>query len=379
MSNTNNLKWILPVLFSFFVMSFVDLVGIGVNRVTYDFKLSSTKAQLIPVVAFLWFFVLSVPVSVLQSHIGRRKMLNTVMLISVTWLLLPFFVYSFSTILIGIVLLGVGNTIVQVSANPLLIMVIPKNRSSSYLSFSQFIKAIGSMVGVPLAALLAAKFGDWKLLFLVFGVVSLLSVLWLGLTVISDDNEPTETVTIKSAFGLLSNNNILLMVLFIFLVVGVDVGFNAFSRQFFMNKLGLEQVVDESGRSVYFFGWMIGTFAGAFLLTKINSRSFLIWTSILDIAGIIVFVLLNAEIAVLALTFFIGLTVTNVFPLIFSITLQQFPKKSNEITPDDEGCIRMDYYPVYYGSGKQPIKRSGSYFGRLYARDFTVGLKGIST
>ncbi len=332
MSNKNNLKWVLPVLFSFFVMSFVDLVGIGVDRVTYDFKLSSTMAQLIPMVAFLWFFVLSVPVSVLQARIGKRKMLNIGMLITALGLLFPFFVYSFATILVGFALLGIGNTIVQVSANPLLVMVVPENRSSSYLSFSQFIKAVGSMIGAPLAAVFALKLGDWKLMFLVFGIVSLLAVLWLGLTPITEHKKSTDTVTLKSAFSLLSNNYILLMVLSIFLVVGVDVGFNSFSGQFFIKKLGLEQAVAESGRSVYFFGRMIGTFAGALLLTKINSRSFLIWTSLLSILSVIVFVLLNSEITVLVFTFIIGLTVANVFPLVFSITVQQYPENSNEIS-----------------------------------------------
>ncbi|MDQ1332992.1 MAG: transporter, family, L-fucose permease, partial [Bacteroidota bacterium] len=54
------LSKIAPVLMAFFVMSFVDLVGIGVDRVSKDMNLSSTLAQLIPSAAFLWFLLLSV-------------------------------------------------------------------------------------------------------------------------------------------------------------------------------------------------------------------------------------------------------------------------------------------------------------------------------
>jgi len=36
------------------------------------------------------------------------------------------------------------------------------------------------MIGAPLAAVFASRFGDWKLEFLVFGIVSILSVLWLA-------------------------------------------------------------------------------------------------------------------------------------------------------------------------------------------------------
>ena len=71
MSNDKiNISRISPVLMAFFVMSFVDLVGIGVDRVSKDMNLSATVAQLIPSAAFLWFFVLSVPVGVMQSCLG---------------------------------------------------------------------------------------------------------------------------------------------------------------------------------------------------------------------------------------------------------------------------------------------------------------------
>ena len=72
--NMNNQKVsiskIAPVLMGFFVMSFVDLVGIGVDRVSKDMNLSATLAQLIPS-AFLRFLLLSVPVEVLQVEIRK--------------------------------------------------------------------------------------------------------------------------------------------------------------------------------------------------------------------------------------------------------------------------------------------------------------------
>ena len=176
-----NISKIAPVLMAFFVMSFVDLVGIGVDRVSKDMSLSATLAQLIPSAAFLWFLLLSLPVGVLQSRLGKKYMLNVGMGVTALGLLVPFFLYSFSMVLVGFALLGIGNTIVQVSANPLIVDVVPSNRAPSFLSFSQGVKAIGSMIGAPLAGILAAQFGDWKLLFLSFGIVSILSVIWLGL------------------------------------------------------------------------------------------------------------------------------------------------------------------------------------------------------
>ena len=335
-----NISKILPVLMAFFVMSFCDLVGIGVDRVSSDLKLSATLAQLIPSAVFLWFFLLSVPVGILQSRLGKRFILNIGMAVTALGLLVPYFFYSdamsfkmkFAMILIGFALLGIGNTIVQVSANPLLIDVVPGNRTSSFLSFSQFIKAIGSMIGAPLAGFFALQFGDWKLLFLVFGIVSILSVLWLGTVKIEETKQEGFKATFGSSFSLLGNGFIFLMVLSIFLVVGVDVGFNSNSGQFLMKHFGIEQSSAELGRSVYFAGRTLGTFAGAIMLATISSRKFFMWTSILGIASLIAILIIPSSIIAWGLVFIIGLAVANIFPLVFSIAVEKMPARSNEIS-----------------------------------------------
>jgi MFS transporter, FHS family, L-fucose permease len=327
-----NISKISPVLMAFFVMSFVDLVGIGVDRVSKDMSLSATVAQLIPSAAFLWFFILSVPVGVLQSHFGKKNMLNIGMGVTALGLLVPFFFYSFEMVLVGFALLGIGNTIVQVSANPLMVDVVPGNRASSFLSFSQFVKAIGSMIGAPLAAFFAAQFGDWKLLFLVFGIVSILAVLWLGSSKIEETRIEGYKATFSSSFKLLGNGFVLLMVLSIFLVVGVDVGFNSNSGQFLIKQFGIDQTAAESGRSVYFLGRMLGTFAGAIMLTKISSRKFFMWTSLLGIICLAAIILVKSDTMAWVLVFLIGMAVANIWPLVFSLAVEKYPSQSNEIS-----------------------------------------------
>ena len=328
-----NITKILPVLMAFFVMSFVDLVGIGVDRVSKDMNLSATLSQLIPSVAFLWFLLLSVPVGVMQSRLGKKLVLNIGMIVTALGLLVPFFFYSFAMVLVGFAFLGIGNTIVQVSANPLMVYVVPSNRASSFLSFSQFVKAIGSMIGAPLAAVFASHFThDWKLLFLVFGVVSILSVIWLGLTKI-DEGELTESkATFGSSFKLLGTGFVLIMVVSIFLVVGIDVGFNSNSGHFLIKQFGIDSTASESGRSVYFFGRTLGTFAGAIMLTRISSRKFFMWTSVLGILSLVAILLIHSPVIAWGLVFMIGLSVANIFPLVFSITVEKYPTRSNEIS-----------------------------------------------
>ncbi|MFC2081027.1 sugar MFS transporter [Bacteroidota bacterium] len=331
-TNSIKYKFVLPVLMSFFVMSFVDMVGIGVDRVKLDFNLTDTMAQLIPSAAFLWFLLLSVSVGIFQDRIGKKMTLNLGMLITAMGLFLPVIHYTYISTLIGFAFLGIGNTIVQVSANPLLADAVPDSRRSSFLSLSQFIKAIGSMIAPALAGMFATRFGDWKLVFLAFGIVSLLTMVWMASQKISESKPDRAPATLGSSFRLLGNPFILMMVLGIFVVVGIDVGMNSISGQFFMQKLMVASESAEKARSIYFFGRMLGTFGGAILLARMSSHRFLLWSSILSILFILVFMFNSNPLAGWILTFIIGLTVSNIFPLIYSITIGRYPDRSNEIS-----------------------------------------------
>jgi len=317
---------------SYFVMSFCDLVGIGVDRIKIDFALSNTLAQLIPSAVFLWFFVLSVPVGILQDRIGKRTVLNLGMIVTALGLFIPYLFHSFEMDLVGFALLGIGNTIVQVSANPLLVDVVPSGRRSSFLSFSQFVKSIGSMIAAPLAGWFALQFGDWKLLFLVYGIVSILTVLWLYFTKIEESKNTEKRASFASSFKLLSTGYISMMVMGIFLVVGIDVGINAFSGQFLLAKFSSAQTFAESGRSVYFFGKMLGTFGGAILLAKLSTRKFFLWSSIVGLVSILALILAPADSMAMVLIFVTGLGVSNIFPIIYSLTVEKYPLRANEIS-----------------------------------------------
>ena len=122
------------------------------------------------------------------------------------------------------------------------------------------------------------------------------------------------------------------MVLSIFLVVGVDVGFNSNSGQFLIKQFGIQETAAESGRSVYFLGRMLGTFAGAIMLTMISSRKFFMWTSVLGIFCFIAIILVKSTGLAWILVFLIGLSVANIWPLVFSIAIEKFPERSNEIS-----------------------------------------------
>ncbi|HPR33185.1 MAG TPA: MFS transporter, partial [Prolixibacteraceae bacterium] len=176
----------LPVLFGFFIMGFVDVVGISASYVKKDFALSDTLSNLLPTLVFLWFAVFSIPTGMLMNKLGRKNTVLLSMALTIAALMIPLFAYRFAWVLIAFALLGIGNTLLQVALNPLVSNVVRPDRLTSSLTLGQFIKAISSFLGPVIAGATAYALGNWKLMFPVFALVTLLSTLWLLLTPIAE-------------------------------------------------------------------------------------------------------------------------------------------------------------------------------------------------
>lgn len=332
---------LLPVLLSFFVVSFIDLVGTGVDELKQESEIPTYILQLIPFVAFIWFFLLSVPVGVWQDKAGKKKVLNYGLLLTAAGLVLPVLGNNLPVVLCAFSLLGIGNTILQVSANPLLVDVVPAHRSSSYLSFSQFIKALGSMVGPFFAGMIgpwiARLIGDdspgaWRYGLYLFALITLLSWAWLSLVRIEESKPDREPASLRSCLGLLGNPFVLMMVLGIFVVVGIDVAMNSNIGTFLSAKLGVGDEASKYAKSLYFLAKMIGTFTGALLLARISSGKFLLGSSILLALALAALAFTPSETSSWIIILVISLGASNIFPLIFSISVARMPDRANEIS-----------------------------------------------
>lgn len=130
----------------FFAMGFVDLVGIASNYVKADLGLSDSQANIFPSLVFFWFLIFSVPTGMLMNKIGRKKTVLLSLLITFLSLLLPIFGNGYAIMLLSFSLLGIGNTLMQTSLNPLLSNIITSNKLASSLTFGQFVKAIASFL-----------------------------------------------------------------------------------------------------------------------------------------------------------------------------------------------------------------------------------------
>jgi len=335
MTKNNKLKST-PIFLAFLVMGFGDVSGPLTSQLQSDFSLSNFEAGLVTFMAFIMFGLLSVPMGLFQDRKGRKQVLLLGLLAALIGMILPIIgkYESFILILGGLLFMGTGATLLQVAGNPIMRDVSPEGKYSRNLSFGQFVKAIGSLSGSLIPIVAARYWGlDWKILFPIYGGVILLVVMILLLTNIDEQLVKEKPSTLKSCIGLLKNPYVLLMVIGIFLYVGSEVSMSAKLPNFLEAKFDYD--IKEKGllgTLFFFISLMTGRFLGGVILNWLSPKRFLIFTSLLSILGIAGLFVVPSQILAFVFIFIIGLGFANIFPLIFSITVDALPERSNEIS-----------------------------------------------
>lgn len=322
----------LPVFLGFFIMGFVDVVGIATNYIKYDFSLSDKVANLLPMMVFMWFFIFSIPSGLLMNKIGRKKTVVISFVIQIFALIIPLFGYNFNLLLLAFALLGIGNTMLQVSLNPLLSNVVSQNKLTSSLTLGQFIKAIASFTGPILAAFLMKSFGSWQLLFPAYAVVTILSSLWLIITPIQEAPVDSKTSSFKECLSLLGKKEIFLLFLGILTVVGIDVGLNTTAPKIMQERTGMALESAGYATSLYFIFKTAGAFLGSIILSVFSSKRFYIISAIAAIIAFVGLTFVTDEYLLYACIALAGFACANMFSIIFSFALKYLPEKSNEIS-----------------------------------------------
>lgn len=323
---------VLPVLFGFFIMGFCDVVGITSAHVKADFGLSDTMSNMIPVALFSMFLLFSIPTGILMTKIGRKRTVLLSNAITIIAMFLPLIGYSFAISLVAFALLGIANTILQVSLNPLLTNVVKGDKLTSNLTAGQFIKAISSF-SAPFIALFAAnQLGSWQMIFPIYAGITVLSTIWLMSTPIEESTNLNNISSFSEVFGLLKDKTIFQLFLGILFIVGLDVGINTVASKILIERCGLSTTDAGFGSSAYFAFRTIGSFSGAYFLSKFSSERFFKINISIAILAIFILIFSPSKFVIFALYGIIGFTIANVFPIIYAKAILLQPTKTNEIS-----------------------------------------------
>ncbi len=375
---------LIPVMLCFFAMGFVDLVGIASNYVKADLGLNDSQANIFPSLVFFWFLIFSVPTGMLMNRIGRKRTVLLSLIVTAVSLLLPLFGDGYGLMLCSFSLLGIGNALMQTSLNPLLSNIISGDRLASSLTFGQFVKAIASFLAPYIAMWGATQaiptFGlGWRVLFPIYMVVAVISVLWLSSTPIEEE-KPDKASSFADCLRLLGQPFILLCFIGIVCHVGIDVGTNTTAPKLLMERVGL--TLEEAGfaTSLYFIFRTAGCLLGTFILQHLSARRFLGISVVCMLIAMVGLLVSDAHYIIYVCIALIGFGNSNVFPIIFAQALTAVPNKKNEVSGlMIMGLFGGTVFPLLMGVASDAIGQSGAVavmtVGVLYLIVYTLKLR----
>ncbi len=375
---------IIPVMLCFFAMGFVDLVGTASNYVQKDLGLTDSQANLFPSLVFFWFLIFSVPTGMLMNKIGRKNTVLISLVVSAVSLAIPVFGDNYWVMLVSFSLLGIGNAIMQTSLNPLVTNLISSDKLASTLTFGQFVKAIASFLAPIIAAWGATTvfptFGlGWRALFVIYAVVSFLSISLLAATPIEEER-PDKASGVGECLRLLGRPFILLCFLGIMCHVGIDVGTNTTAPKIIMERLGLP--LEEAGfaTGVYFIFRTLGCFLGAFILRAVSPKLFFLVSVVMMLAGMAILLVCNTLTPLYVGIALIGFGNSNIFSVIFSQALLSSPNEKNEVSGlMIMGLFGGTVFPLAMGFAADTFGQSGAVavmtIGVAYLLYYTLKIK----
>ena len=335
-------KALLPILFGFFVMGFGDIIGTVMNQVKEECAANAgTIAWLMPIFAFLWFPVISIPTGVLCGKIGRKKTVLVSLAVTIAAMFLPLAASAerWWVYIVAFALIGIGNTIIQAALPALMSNVVAKDQITSRISLGQFVKAICAALTPVAVYLTATALGNWKLLFPLYGVLTVLEAAWLFCTGIPDERDDGQRAadsggktTFVSCLKMLGHPYVLAMTVGILFSVGADVGFSVAIPEYLKNVYKVDLNRAGMGPTVYFVAKTVAAFAGAILFAKVSAAKcfpYFMAVGILVTAGIL---FAPGPAAFLACVFVAALMTANSFGMCMGLAIDREPSKANEIT-----------------------------------------------
>ena len=357
---------LIPVMFCFFAMGFVDLVGIASNYVKEDLNLNDATANLFPSLVFFWFLIFSVPTGILMNKIGRKKTVLLSLVVTVVSLLLPIFDESFGVMLASFSLLGIGNALMQTSLNPLASVVTSGKHLASTLTFGQFVKAIASFMA-PYIAMWGAvasipTFGlGWRVLFPIYMIIGVVATLLLASTPIEEEKIEGEASGFVDCLKLLGKPIVLLSFVGIMCHVGIDVGTNTTAPKLLIERLGWSLNEAAFATSLYFIFRTIGCFTGSFFLRIMKSRTFFTISIVMMALSMVVMFFGNSTFMLYIAIALVGYGNSNIFSIVFSQALLALPEKKNEVSGlMIMGLFGGTVFPLLMGFASDAIGQIGA-------------------
>jgi len=322
----------LPIFLAFLLMGVADAMGPLSSAVSGN----PVVAALMPFFVFIAFAVCSVPGGILAARIGKKRLMLLGLALNTAAVAVPAFINPpFPLLLACIFLLGVGTTLLQVAGNPIMRDVSPPGAFSRNLALAQGIKGIGSTTmtilataGISLAFLPVLQDMGWRGVFPIFFVLMALALVSVSALKVQETKAEIPP-SVGSSLALLGEPVFAFAVLGIFLYVGAEVCMSTFLKPT-LEGFGFAPDAAAWAGPVLFLGFLtLGRIVAGSV--KVSPHVFFRLSAFLGLAGL---VLMMTRVKELALAGVVcgGLGFANIWPMLFSITVEEKPQCANELS-----------------------------------------------
>ena len=337
-------KALLPILAGFFVMGFGDIIGTVMIQVKNECAAHADSISwLMPIFAYVWFLVISIPTGILCGRLGRKNAVMVSLAVTIAAMFVPLAASAerWYLYVVAFALIGIGNTIIQAALPALMSNVVAKDQITSRISLGQFVKALCAALTPVFVYLTATALGNWKLLFPLYGLLTVVCAIWLMVTKIPDERDEVKVkgqgeqrnlTSFGSCLAMLKHPYVAAMTVGILFSVGADVGFSVAIPEYLQNVYKVDLNRAGMGPTVYFVAKTIAAFLGAIVFAKVSAAKCFPWCMGIGIAATVAILLVGSPFAFLICVFIVALMTANSFGMCMGLAIDKVPEKTNEIT-----------------------------------------------
>jgi len=320
-------------------------------------QLSDTQSSFIDLAVYLGYFSIAIPAGLVMHKYGYKKGIIIGLCLYAAGALLFIPAASgrtFGLFLAALFILASGATFLETVANPYISILGPKETSEQRLNFAQSFNGVGAFVapliggkfilsGVEhtkeelnqmatngtLNAYLQSEADTVKIPYLIIAAVVVIVTIGFLLTKLPEVKE-SDVADAHTGFSLsvLRHPHVRWAVIAQFFYVGAQVGIGSFFIRFSKQVMDLgEKPASYLWGSIAMVGFMVGRFAGTFLMKYIKPQKLLLIYAIINILLLVIALNTHGKVAVYAVAavpFFMSI----MFPTIFALGIKELGEET---------------------------------------------------
>jgi len=320
-------------------------------------QLTDTQSSFIDLAVYFGYFLIAIPAGLVMHKFGYKSgiILGLILYAVGTLLFIPAASgRTFGLFLAALFILASGATFLETVANPYITILGPKETSEQRLNFAQSFNGVGAFVapiiggkfilsGVEhtkeelnqmaangtLDAYLQSEADTVKIPYLIIAGVVILVTIGFLFTKLPEVKE-SAAADAHTGFSLkvLRHPHVMWAVIAQFFYVGAQVGVGSFFIRFSKEVMNLgEKPASYLWGSIAMVGFMVGRFAGTFLMRYIKPQTLLLLYALINILLLVIALNTSGKIAaysVIAVPFFMSI----MFPTIFALGIKELGEET---------------------------------------------------